>query len=83
MIKDSPNPPGQPDYDTSPLHEVAYRAIAHYLNPAPLPQQRDAERHKMHSHAERGERSTSKPMNINRCELACLRLQSFSTAWVD
>ncbi|NVZ58402.1 hypothetical protein HX797_19250 [Pseudomonas edaphica] len=39
MIKDSPNPPGQPDYDTSTLHEVAYRAIAHYLNPGkPIPE---------------------------------------------
>lgn len=39
MIKDTPNPPGQQDYDTSTLHEVAYRAIAHYLNPGkPIPE---------------------------------------------
>ena len=42
MIKDSPNPPGQPDFDTSTLHEVAYRAINHYLNPAkPIPEPAD------------------------------------------
>lgn len=35
MIKDSPNPPSHPDFDTSTLHEVAYRAIDHYLNPKP------------------------------------------------
>ncbi|MFK3604129.1 hypothetical protein RBC47_11575, partial [Pseudomonas fluorescens] len=29
MIKDSPNPPGQQDFDTSTLHDVAYRAINH------------------------------------------------------
>ena len=33
MIKDSPNPPSHQDFDTSALHEVAYRAINHYLNP--------------------------------------------------
>ena len=42
MIKDSPNPPGQPDFDTSTLLEVAYRAINHYLNPAkPIPEPTD------------------------------------------
>lgn len=39
MIKDSPNPPSHPDFDTSTLHEVAYRAINHSLNPAkPVPE---------------------------------------------
>ena len=39
MIKDSPNPPSHPDFDTNTLHEVAYRAINHYLNPAkPVPE---------------------------------------------
>ena len=39
MIKGSPNPPGQQDFDTSTLHEVAYRAINHYLNPGkPIPE---------------------------------------------
>ncbi|MDL2185233.1 DUF6124 family protein [Pseudomonas sp. ChxA] len=39
MIKDSPNPPVHQDYDTSTLHEVAYRAINHYLNPGkPIPE---------------------------------------------
>ncbi|ARB31497.1 hypothetical protein HX787_00600 [Pseudomonas tolaasii] len=33
MIKDSPNPPSHQDFDTSILHEVACRAIDHYLNP--------------------------------------------------
>ncbi|MBT2372578.1 DUF6124 family protein [Pseudomonas fluorescens] len=33
MIKDSPNPPNHQNFDTSTLHEVAYRAINHYLNP--------------------------------------------------
>ena len=38
MIKDSPNPPAH-HYDTSTLHEVAYRAINHYLNPGkPIPE---------------------------------------------
>ena len=42
MIKDSPNPPGHPDFDISTLHEVAYRAINHYLNPAkPIPEPTD------------------------------------------
>ena len=42
MIKDSPNPPGQQDFDTSTLHEVAYRAINHYLNPGkPIPEPGD------------------------------------------
>ncbi|MCF5547040.1 DUF6124 family protein [Pseudomonas salomonii] len=39
MIKDTPNPPVHQDYDTSTLHEVAYRAINHYLNPGkPIPE---------------------------------------------
>ncbi|MGU9830810.1 DUF6124 family protein [Pseudomonas sp. LF242] len=39
MIKDSPNLPGQQDFDTSTLHEVAYRAINHYLNSGkPIPE---------------------------------------------
>ena len=33
MIKNSPNPPGHQDFDTSTPHEVAYRAINHGLNP--------------------------------------------------
>ncbi len=38
MIKDTPNPPIHQNYDTSTLHEVAYRAINHYLNPGkPIP----------------------------------------------
>ncbi|MHA6576040.1 MULTISPECIES: DUF6124 family protein [unclassified Pseudomonas] len=42
MIKDSPNPPGHSDFDTSTLHEVAYRAINHYLNPGkPIPEPTD------------------------------------------
>ncbi|MGA9700727.1 DUF6124 family protein [Pseudomonas sp.] len=42
MIKDSPNPPGYQDFDTSTLHEVAYRAINHYLNPGkPIPEPSD------------------------------------------
>ncbi|MFB3304676.1 DUF6124 family protein [Pseudomonas sp. AMR01] len=42
MIKDSPNPPGPHGFDTSTLHEVAYRAINHYLNPGkPIPEPTD------------------------------------------
>ena len=42
MIKDTPNPPIHQNYDTSTLHEVAYRAINHYLNPAkPIPEAAD------------------------------------------
>jgi len=42
MIKDSPNPPGHSDFDTSTLHEEAYRAINHYLNPGkPIPEPTD------------------------------------------
>ena len=42
MIKDRPNPPGPQDFDTSTLHDVAYRAINHYLNPGkPIPEPTD------------------------------------------
>ena len=42
MIKDSPNPPGPQDFDPSTLHDVAYRAINHYLNPEkPTPEPSD------------------------------------------